>query len=130
MIFGINTTCNISITYNNFEISLVVFMPNITTNHAITYTNLNCLRVLGVTLETPKSHVNDIRENSCLDLNKFISDELQPDENFRRQLKGAIKFLYQELESDLEDTDYKIHNLIKVSGVFPSPKTFSRQRLD
>ena len=27
-----------SITYNNFEISLVVFMPNITTNHAINYT--------------------------------------------------------------------------------------------
>ena len=27
------------ITYNNFEISLVVFMPIITTNHAITYTN-------------------------------------------------------------------------------------------
>ena len=26
------------ITYNNFEISFVVFMPNITTNHAITYT--------------------------------------------------------------------------------------------
>ena len=26
------------ITYNNFEISLVVFMPNITTNYAITYT--------------------------------------------------------------------------------------------
>ena len=26
-------------TYNNFEITLVVFMPNITTNHAITYTN-------------------------------------------------------------------------------------------
>ena len=24
--------------YNNFEISLVVFIPNITTNHAITYT--------------------------------------------------------------------------------------------
>ena len=30
--------------FNNFEISLVVFMPNITTNHAITYTNfLNTL---------------------------------------------------------------------------------------
>ena len=28
------------ITYNNFEISLLVSMPNITTNHAITYTNL------------------------------------------------------------------------------------------
>ena len=30
----------LEITYNNFEISLGVFMPNITTNHAITYTNL------------------------------------------------------------------------------------------
>ena len=43
MIFGINTTRDISklsqISYNNFEISLVVFMPNITTNHAIGYTN-------------------------------------------------------------------------------------------
>ena len=29
------------ITYNNFEMSLVVFIPiNITTNHAITYTNV------------------------------------------------------------------------------------------
>ena len=28
------------ITYNNFEISLGVFMLNITTNYAITYTNL------------------------------------------------------------------------------------------
>ena len=27
------------VTYNNFEISRVVFMPNITTNNAITYTN-------------------------------------------------------------------------------------------
>ena len=26
------------IMYNNFEISFVVFMPNITTNHSITYT--------------------------------------------------------------------------------------------
>ena len=48
MVFGINTTRDISklsqisareITYDNFEISLVVFTPNITTNHAITYTN-------------------------------------------------------------------------------------------
>ena len=42
VIFGINTTRDISklfqITYNNFEISLAVFMPNIITNHAITYT--------------------------------------------------------------------------------------------
>ena len=27
------------IMYNNFEISLVVFMPNLTTNHAINYAN-------------------------------------------------------------------------------------------
>ena len=27
------------IAYNNFETSLVLFMPKITTNHAITYTN-------------------------------------------------------------------------------------------
>ena len=43
MIVGINTTRDTSklsqITYNNFEISLVVFIPNITTKHAITYTN-------------------------------------------------------------------------------------------
>ena len=51
MIFGINTTRDISklsqITYNNFETSLVVFMSNITTNHAISYTNstLECLYV-------------------------------------------------------------------------------------
>ena len=37
----ISKLSQISITYNNFEISLVVFMPNITTNHAITYTNFN-----------------------------------------------------------------------------------------
>ena len=31
----------LEITYNNFEISLVVFIPDITTNHAFTYyTNL------------------------------------------------------------------------------------------
>ena len=33
------------ITYNNFELSLVVFMPNITTNHAITYTNFKVFRM-------------------------------------------------------------------------------------
>ena len=36
------------ITYNNFEISLVVFMPNITTNHAITYTNQHSITLLGI----------------------------------------------------------------------------------
>ena len=38
-----NFTCRTAreITYNSFEISLVVFMSNITTNHTITYTNIN-----------------------------------------------------------------------------------------
>ena len=57
MIFGINTTLDITIvsnftcltareiTYNNFEISLVVFMPNITINHAITYTNYSTIGI-------------------------------------------------------------------------------------
>ena len=40
------------ITYNNFEISLEVFLPNVTTNHAITYTNevmslLNMILIYG-----------------------------------------------------------------------------------
>ena len=34
--------------YNNFEISLVVFMTNITTNHAITYTNLFTYEALKI----------------------------------------------------------------------------------
>ena len=38
------------ITYNNFEISLVVFMPNITKNHAISYTKL----VNGTCISTGK----------------------------------------------------------------------------
>ena len=62
MIFGINTTWDISklstnftrltaceITYNNFEISLRVFMPNITTNHAITNTNFRGSRKSNLT---------------------------------------------------------------------------------
>ena len=40
------------IPYNNFEISLVVFMPNITTNHAITYTNLS---IIFYSLRTAKN---------------------------------------------------------------------------
>ena len=41
VIFGITATCDISKfsqLYHNFEITLGLFMPNITTNHAITYT--------------------------------------------------------------------------------------------
>ena len=46
VIIGINTTREISklsqiITFNDFEIPVVVFMPNITTNHALTDTNTN-----------------------------------------------------------------------------------------
>ena len=34
--------------YNNFEMSLVVFMSNITTNHAVTYTNIMALKLENV----------------------------------------------------------------------------------
>ena len=43
------------ITYNNFETSLLVLMPNITTNHAITYTNY---------MEMTKSEIRD--KHICL----------------------------------------------------------------
>ena len=43
------------ITYYNFEISVVVFMPNVTTNHAITYTNT-------LTGATQKKVTNQITE--------------------------------------------------------------------
>ena len=41
-----NYTCLMAreMIYNNFEISLVIFMPNITTNHTITCTNLTNLQ--------------------------------------------------------------------------------------
>ena len=64
MIFGINTTYDISklsqisITYNNFEISLVVFMPNIITNHAITYTNSHKITPHTPTTVKPKNKSN------------------------------------------------------------------------
>ena len=39
VIFGLTTTCSkLSQLYHNFKTSLVLFMPNVTTNHAITYT--------------------------------------------------------------------------------------------
>ena len=44
------------ISYNNFEISLVAFMPNITTNHAITYTNYSSNLVLFHTKLTWKAY--------------------------------------------------------------------------
>ena len=43
------------IMYNNFEISLVVFLPNITANHAITYTNAGyCLSVACLKLKVSR----------------------------------------------------------------------------
>ena len=62
---------------------------------------------------------DDIRENSSLDLNKFICDELQPNEGFHRLCKDAVHSLYQKLQTDLPG--YKIHNLIKVGGQSPPP---------
>ena len=66
MTFGINTTYDISklsqisITYNNLEIilSFVVFMPNITKNHAITYTNSHKITPHTPTTVIPKNKSN------------------------------------------------------------------------
>ena len=68
---------------------------------------------------------DDIRENSRLDLNKFICDELQPNEEFHRLFNDAVDSLYRELQTDLQGTEYAIHNLIKVGGQtapLPSPE--------
>ncbi|XP_073230619.1 2'-5'-oligoadenylate synthase 1-like [Porites lutea] len=59
----------------------------------------------------------DLRENSNLDLNKFICDELQPNEEFNRLLNGAIDSLYRELQRELQHTKYGIHNLIKGGSI-------------
>ena len=50
------------ITYNNFEISLVVFMPNITTNHAITYTNnTEASEALVISLACVNNEINNLQ---------------------------------------------------------------------
>ena len=73
---------------------------------------LNCLIVCLVS--------DDIRENSSLNLNKFICDELQPNEEFHRLFNDAFNSLYRKLQTDLQGTEYAtestIHNLIKVGG--------------
>ena len=71
MIFGINTTSDISIlsliTYNNFEIPLVEFMPIITTNDAITYTYYLCSNEICRTLNLNSlSNVVDLRSSRSL----------------------------------------------------------------
>ena len=59
------------ISCNNFEISLMVFMPNITTNHAITYTNIAykaCAR--NFNSEGYSRQVQEKKENSINILNE------------------------------------------------------------
>ena len=87
----------------------------------LTNISLNCLIVCLVS--------DDIRENSSLNLNKFICDELQPNEEFHRLFNDAFNSLYRKLQTDLQDTEYAtestIHNLIKVGGQtapLPSPE--------
>ena len=56
------------------------------------------------------------------EVNIFIRDYLQPDEEFDHLYNDAIHSLYKELQRLLGDTFYGIHNLIEVSGA----TTFSR----
>ena len=70
---------------------------------------------------------DDIRDNSSLDLNKFIRDELQPNEEFHRLFNDAVDSLYRELQRDLQGTEYAVHNLIKVGGQtapLPAPENW------
>ena len=61
------------IMHNNFEISLMVFMPNITTNHAITYTN-----VRGTQREySSKPHKHSIDERTLV-FKRQIKDYVYP----------------------------------------------------
>ena len=97
---------------NNLKNSLRIGQPCYLTN-----ISLNFLIVCLVS--------DDIRDNSSLDLNKFIRDELQPNEEFHRPFNDAVDSLYQELQTDLQGTEYPIHNLIKVGGQtapLPSPE--------
>ena len=70
--------------YNNFEISLVVFMPNITANHAITYNNFDFgFQSLGIAefqipwaeFRIPKPRFADSTRNkiSCIPGPDYIS---------------------------------------------------------
>ena len=53
------------ILYNNFEIPLVVFMPNITTNHAITYTN-SCIIIIKMLPRTRMcKEMRDGTDSTC-----------------------------------------------------------------
>ncbi|CAH3018746.1 unnamed protein product, partial [Porites evermanni] len=57
------------------------------------------------------------RARSSLEVNKFVSDELQPDGEFHGLLNNAIDSLYRELQKGLEYTNYGIHNLIKGGSI-------------
>ena len=49
-------------------------------------------------------------------MNKFICDELQPNEEFHRLFNDAFNSLYRKLQTDLQDTEYAVHNPIKAGG--------------
>ena len=65
-----------------------------------------------------------MRDNSSQNLNEFIRDVLQPNDEFHGLFNDAIESLYRQLQKGLEYTNYGIHNLIKVTGEtapYPSP---------
>ena len=60
-------------------------------------------------------------------MNRFIRDELQPNEEFHRLFNDAVDSLYRELQRDLQGTEYAVHNLIKVGGQtapLPAPENW------
>ena len=82
------------ITYNNFEIWLVVFTPNITSNHAITYTNekLKKSQILTKTMDkTPFGKIQILSLlNQCYSQNSF-EKKLQLKLNVQRSTTTAAE---------------------------------------
>ena len=102
------------ITYNNFEISLVVFMPNITTNHAIIYTNY---RSFWPDLCGQKRNVNGVNSKPSND-RQIWTDNRHKSLCFYRQPSkryNLINYLLQLRNSSSQSSDIRCE--------FPSVRT-------
>ena len=83
-----------------------------------------------LSLPSMRKEEKRIFEQACssLEVNKFVSDELQPDDEFHGLLNNAIDPLYRKLQKGWEYTNYGIHNLIKVTAETapcPSPQALN-----
>ena len=94
----------LEITYNNFEISLVVYMPNITTNQAIAYTNSVIVRIKPRTYRgggggwMPPPHkvfLSFFLEDKTLAPDVFSSCSISPRADFETSLMMVSCYVYE-----------------------------------